>query len=329
MPPSFPGLSSLFGLAPTAAPAAPSPPSSLLDGRPGSPFGASGSDASPPSSPGRSRGLMRRVSSRALSMVSRPLSAVISSPLSAAPSPPVDDPYSALASPVGDAADTGANGRNISSSVAKSPVPGRATHSSMALPAPHSATAHPGAVASPWADRFEVHPDSLPTLPPDLFFQYDGFLRESKARATDAAKLRHRASAVFFRRGTEIATEANTNALALWQQHLNGASSSSLSSGNMDDAYDPAAAATGFGAGDGSSIDDMSPPDPVGGPGPPMAQLPLEEPEFVRILQELDISRITPRILVSGMPWIRRSERQTFRNNVVDLARFMDVRYRN
>ncbi|KNE71444.1 hypothetical protein AMAG_20356 [Allomyces macrogynus ATCC 38327] len=51
--------------------------------------------------------------------------------------------------------------------------------------------------------------------------------------------------------------------------------------------------------------------------------------DFLRILTELDIARITPRVIACGLPWRNRSERASQRNNMHDLARFLDLRYKS
>lgn len=53
-----------------------------------------------------------------------------------------------------------------------------------------------------------------------------------------------------------------------------------------------------------------------------------EDPDFRRIIYELDITRITNRIIVMGLPWRSRSEKKSHRNNVEDLSRFLNTRYK-
>lgn len=53
------------------------------------------------------------------------------------------------------------------------------------------------------------------------------------------------------------------------------------------------------------------------------------DPEFSKISRELDITRITNRLIVSGLPWKNRSEIGSNRNSIEDLSRFLNVRYGN
>ncbi len=48
-----------------------------------------------------------------------------------------------------------------------------------------------------------------------------------------------------------------------------------------------------------------------------------------KIAKDLDISRITPRLLACGQMWKQRNERLSNRNNIDDIARFLHHRYPN
>lgn len=50
-------------------------------------------------------------------------------------------------------------------------------------------------------------------------------------------------------------------------------------------------------------------------------------PKLQKIVQNLDITRITNRLIVCGLPWRQRTERGSRRNNVDDLATFLNFRY--
>ncbi|KAI9206006.1 uncharacterized protein BJ171DRAFT_580080 [Polychytrium aggregatum] len=53
------------------------------------------------------------------------------------------------------------------------------------------------------------------------------------------------------------------------------------------------------------------------------------DPGFRRIMTGVDIIRITNRVLVMGLPWMYRSERTNRRNNIGDIAVFLNTRYGN
>ena len=50
-------------------------------------------------------------------------------------------------------------------------------------------------------------------------------------------------------------------------------------------------------------------------------------PKFRKIVNDLDVTRITNRLVACGLPWRQRTERGSRRNNVEDLARFLNFRY--
>lgn len=71
-------------------------------------------------------------------------------------------------------------------------------------------------------------------------------------------------------------------------------------------------------------------PEPTQLPPPPHYLLPPplpDDPSFRRIITKLDLTRITDRVLALGMCWRQRSDKRSRRNNVDDLARFMNTRY--
>lgn len=53
----------------------------------------------------------------------------------------------------------------------------------------------------------------------------------------------------------------------------------------------------------------------------------LVDPAVERLAEQLDLTRITDRLLVAGQPWRRASERKLYRLNVDELARVLDGRY--
>ncbi|TPX46130.1 hypothetical protein SeMB42_g00757 [Synchytrium endobioticum] len=60
--------------------------------------------------------------------------------------------------------------------------------------------------------------------------------------------------------------------------------------------------------------------------GPPPPSLPRDS-RFYDLLQTLDITRITNRVLACGLPWKNRSEKGSRRNNVQELGVFLTARY--
>ncbi|KAJ3289123.1 hypothetical protein HK104_007721, partial [Borealophlyctis nickersoniae] len=66
--------------------------------------------------------------------------------------------------------------------------------------------------------------------------------------------------------------------------------------------------------------------DKVLGPKPPQAPRdgPLRE-----LVNTLDITRITNRVIAMGLCWRHRTEKKSHRNNVDDIARFLNMRYSN
>jgi hypothetical protein len=51
------------------------------------------------------------------------------------------------------------------------------------------------------------------------------------------------------------------------------------------------------------------------------------DPTFRRIVQDLDMTRLTDRILVMGSVWKQRTEKGSRRNNLNDVGRFLNTRY--
>ncbi|TPX32548.1 hypothetical protein SmJEL517_g04398 [Synchytrium microbalum] len=61
----------------------------------------------------------------------------------------------------------------------------------------------------------------------------------------------------------------------------------------------------------------------LGPPAPPMPR----DSRFYDLLQNLDVTRITNRVLACGLPWKNRSEKKSRRNNVEELGVFLTARY--
>ena len=59
---------------------------------------------------------------------------------------------------------------------------------------------------------------------------------------------------------------------------------------------------------------------------PCKSQMP-DDPEFVRMFDTLDIRRITNRVIACGLPSSSRTDVAVHRNNIHDLAAFLDTRY--
>ncbi|TPX56099.1 hypothetical protein PhCBS80983_g04792 [Powellomyces hirtus] len=71
-------------------------------------------------------------------------------------------------------------------------------------------------------------------------------------------------------------------------------------------------------------------PEPRPLPSPPASNLPPPLPtdeSFLSLLGKIDITRITDRVISAGMCWAQRSDRRIRRNNINDLARFVNTRY--
>jgi hypothetical protein len=60
---------------------------------------------------------------------------------------------------------------------------------------------------------------------------------------------------------------------------------------------------------------------------PKPKRLPSDRLDLERIRSELDICRITSSLIVSGTCWRQRTERLSHRNNVSDMAAFLNARY--
>ncbi|KAJ3146226.1 hypothetical protein HDU89_006367 [Geranomyces variabilis] len=64
-------------------------------------------------------------------------------------------------------------------------------------------------------------------------------------------------------------------------------------------------------------------------PAPPHLQPPAfpTDESFLALTRRLDITRITDRVISAGMCWAQRTDKRVRRNNVGDLARFVNTRY--
>jgi len=58
----------------------------------------------------------------------------------------------------------------------------------------------------------------------------------------------------------------------------------------------------------------------------PSPTLPTD-PAFIKLAKSLDIKRITNRVIAMGMCWRNRTESKSHRNNVDEMAKFLNTRY--
>ncbi|KNE57621.1 hypothetical protein AMAG_04485 [Allomyces macrogynus ATCC 38327] len=164
----------------------------------------------------------------------------------------------------------------------------------------------------------------------DLFYTYPSYLRDHQAKIDSSVSRLSRRVSMTFRRRTEVAESASASALSAWAeamaaQNAMAAQSAvdSAGSGSESLATDDAASMVSLSSSSAASTVAV----PVPGPDPVVP--PLDDKDFLRILTELDIARITPRVIACGLPWRNRSERASQRNNMHDLARFLDLRYKS
>ena len=61
--------------------------------------------------------------------------------------------------------------------------------------------------------------------------------------------------------------------------------------------------------------------------GPPATLSLPKDPHFKKMASVLDLTRITNRIIASGLPWKKKTERASHRNNIDDLSKFLDTRF--